>query len=142
LIGMQKVVVVDDDADTRELLAMRLGVAGFEIHTAEDGADALNVISECRPDVVVLDWMMPKVDGLQVARQLHAQGVSPGVPVIMLTARSQGSDIRLGRGAGVTDYLVKPFSVREVVARVEARARARQQAAAADGAGVSLGFAG
>jgi DNA-binding response OmpR family regulator len=114
-----KVLIVDDDPDIRDLLSFSFGVAGFEIHTALDGRAALDVVEAHRPDLVVLDWMMPELDGLEVCRLLRSFERDEHLPVVMLSARTSAQDKRAGEAAGVTEYVTKPFSPRDLVRRCE-----------------------
>jgi two-component system phosphate regulon response regulator PhoB len=121
---MPTILVADDDPDIRELLAFRLHVAGFAVHTADDGEAALAAAQEVQPDLVLLDWMMPRFSGLEVCRELRSRSELAGLPVIMLSAKAHRSDLELGLAAGVDDYITKPFSPREALRRVyEALAR-------------------
>jgi len=112
------VLVADDDPDIRELVVLKLESAGFEVRTANDGHEALAATMAEPPALVVLDLMMPKIDGIEVCRQLRANPATSSTPVLMLTALAQASDVELGVAVGADDYLVKPFSPRELLARV------------------------
>ncbi len=116
-----RVLVAEDDRAIREALVLALELEGHEVEAVIDGAQALKTVSEHEPDVVVLDWMMPMVDGLTVCRRLRAGG--SGVPILMLTARTEISDRVSGLDAGADDYLAKPFSLDELLARVRALLR-------------------
>jgi two-component system phosphate regulon response regulator PhoB len=113
------VLVAEDDADIRALVARTLTRAGNRVVEAADGEQALRLALELRPDLVVLDGAMPRVDGFEVARQLQRQ-LGGRLPVIMLTARSHEREVVEGLAAGALDYLVKPFSPADLVARVRA----------------------
>ena len=113
------ILVVDDDRKTLELLRLYLERAGFVVRTAHDGPAALEQVAQEPPDLVVLDLMLPRVDGLDVCHELRRQ-TSPAVPIIMLTARTTEEDKLLGLDTGADDYVTKPFSPRELVARVKA----------------------
>lgn len=115
---MPSVLVVDDEPDVRSSLEGGLTFEGYDVTTAADGGRALGLLAESRPDVVVLDLMMPYVDGLEVCRRIRAKGYD--VPVLLLTARDATEDRVTGLDAGADDYLVKPFSPRELLARVRA----------------------
>jgi two-component system phosphate regulon response regulator PhoB len=115
-----RVLVVDDDDDIRELIRWKLRASGYDVEAAADGEAALAAAAETRPDLVVLDWMMPRLSGLEVCRALRDDPATAGVPVILLTAKAQEADIERGFAAGADDYVVKPFSPREVLSRVEA----------------------
>ena len=113
------VLVVDDEPTIVEVVARYLERAGFETHEAADGPEALRIAGEHRPDLVVLDLMLPGIDGLEVMRQLHERA-GPRIAVILLTARGEESDRLVGLRDGADDYVVKPFSPKELVARAEA----------------------
>src|SRR3954467_10770470 len=113
-----RLLVVEDEPNIRELLSTSLRFAGFEVHTAEDGASALKLAESERPDLLVLDVMLPDMDGFSVTRRLRDQGRS--VPVVFLTARDGNEDKVTGLTVGGDDYVTKPFSLEEVVARIRA----------------------
>jgi len=117
---MTSILVVDDDQDIRELVAFKLEQLGFEVHAESDGETGLAAVMQLQPDLVLLDWMMPKLTGVEVCRMLREGSDSSAVPVILLTARAQEADIERGFAAGADDYIVKPFSPRELASRVEA----------------------
>jgi DNA-binding response OmpR family regulator len=117
------ILAADDDEDILELVAFRLGRSGYTVVQARDGEEALQLATEHRPDVAVLDVGMPKLDGLEVARRLRAQAETSTIPIILLTASVQESDVERGFAAGATDYVRKPFSPMELVARVQAALR-------------------
>ncbi|MGH2779162.1 MAG: response regulator transcription factor, partial [Actinomycetota bacterium] len=112
---MSTVLVVEDDPDVRELIARKLAQAGFEVHTREDGQAGLEATSEVAPDIVLLDIMMPRLDGIEVCRRMRAEPSTASVPVIMLTAKAQEADVDRGFGVGADDYIIKPFSPRELL---------------------------
>jgi DNA-binding response OmpR family regulator len=114
-----KVLVVDDEQTIREIVGRYMERAGFEASTAADGPEALQLAEEQRPDLVVLDLMLPGIDGIEVMRRLRERPGAP-VAVILLTARGEESDRLVGLRRGADDYVVKPFSPAELVARVEA----------------------
>jgi two-component system, OmpR family, response regulator ResD len=113
------VLVVDDEPTIVEVVARYMERAGFDTYEAADGPAALQLAAEHRPDLVVLDLMLPGIDGLEVMRQLH-EGAGPRIAVILLTARGEESDRLVGLRDGADDYVVKPFSPKELVARAEA----------------------
>jgi two-component system response regulator MprA len=115
------VLLAEDDRAVREALVRALELEGHEVQAVNDGAAALAAVARDRPDVVILDWMMPVLDGLSVCRQLRAAG--DRLPVLILTARTDVSDRVAGLDAGADDYLPKPFSLDELVARVRALLR-------------------
>ncbi|MGH2830009.1 MAG: response regulator transcription factor [Actinomycetota bacterium] len=116
-----RILVVDDDRKLRDMLRRALEGAGFEVDTAEDGGRALAAVSVRAPDAIVLDVLMPGVDGLGVARRLRERGDL--TPILMLTARDSVPDRVQGLDAGADDYLVKPFSIEELLARLRALLR-------------------
>jgi DNA-binding response OmpR family regulator len=115
---MASVVVVEDDDDIRLLIVRRLERAGHEVRAAADGIEGLDLIKEQKPELVVLDWMMPRLDGLGVAEKLAADG-SARPRILMLTARNQQADIDRALAAGVDDFLVKPFLAPDLLAAVD-----------------------
>jgi DNA-binding response OmpR family regulator len=119
--GDQPVILAaDDDEDILQLVAFRLGRSGYRVLQAHDGEQALALAMEHEPDLAVLDVMMPKMDGFEVARRLRAAEATKSIPIIMLTARAQDSDVQGGFDAGANDYLRKPFSPKELRMRVQA----------------------
>ncbi|HET8604140.1 MAG TPA: response regulator [Marmoricola sp.] len=117
---MARIVIADDDADIRELVVFKLRHGGHEVIPVGDGAAAVEACRSEKPDLVILDVMMPGMSGLEAARALREDEVLGGLPIIMLTARAQESDIDQGFQAGADDYIVKPFSPRELASRVDA----------------------
>jgi two-component system response regulator ResD len=113
------VLVVDDEPTILDVVGRYMERAGYETHRAADGQEALRLAAEHRPDLVVLDLMLPGIDGIEVMRQLHEQP-GPRIAVILLTARGEESDRLVGLRQGADDYVVKPFSPAELVARVDA----------------------
>lgn len=130
------VLIVDDEPTISEALAARFRGEGFDVVVAADGPSAVEVCVRARPDVVVLDVMLPGFDGLEVCRRIQAERP---VPVLMLTAKSDETDLLVGLGVGADDYLSKPFSMREVVARVHALLRRADRNADVEPALTSLG---
>jgi two-component system, OmpR family, alkaline phosphatase synthesis response regulator PhoP len=120
-----RLVLVDDDANLRHTLGYTLRQEGFEVFAAEDGERGVEAFRQHRPDVVVLDLMLPSIDGFEVCRRIRRES---DVPIIMLTARDTEVDKVVGLELGADDYLVKPFSPRELVARVRALMRRRRPA--------------
>ena len=114
-----KILVVDDDELLRDLLEFKLRSRGYEVELAEDGEAALEAASASPPDLIVLDGMMPGLDGFQVLQRLSDSGATREVPVIMLTARRQEQDVVAGLSLGAQDYLVKPFLPDELVLRIQ-----------------------
>jgi DNA-binding response OmpR family regulator len=117
------ILIVDDEPSIREIVSVYLERAGYTVITASDGLTAMEILTEETPALVVLDLMLPEVDGYEITRHLRAHG---DVPIIMLTARRQETDRILGLEMGADDYVVKPFSPRELVSRVKAVLRRAQ----------------
>ena len=115
------VLVVEDDRAVRDAVERALEFEGYEVTTARDGAEALSMVLNSEPDVIVLDVMMPHVDGLETCRRIRARGIS--TPILMLTARREVSDRVAGLDAGADDYMVKPFALEELLARLRALLR-------------------
>jgi two-component system phosphate regulon response regulator PhoB len=116
---MSTVLLAEDDPDIRHLVSARLRRSGFEVVETGDGDAALAATRRSRPDLVLLDLRMPRLDGLDVLRALRADPATARLPVLILTARTRPLDVEPGRDAGVTGYIVKPFSPGELVRRVE-----------------------
>lgn len=114
------VLAADDDEDILELIAFRLERSGYTVVRARDGEEALTVARETKPDLAVLDVMMPKLDGFELTRRLRADEATSKMPIILLTARAQDADVQTGFEAGADDYIRKPFSPQELRARVQA----------------------
>ena len=114
------VLVADDDDDIRSLVIFRLERSGYRTVVARDGDEALAVALERRPDLAVLDVMMPKLDGYEVIRRLRKEDATRAMPVILLSARVQDADVARGFESGADDYIRKPFSPQELCARVQA----------------------
>ena len=117
---MKKILVVEDEEDIRELVVFKLSSAGYDVSTACDGEEGLEKARAVRPDLVLLDWMMPRLNGLDTAVALRADPELAAIPLIVLTAKSQERDIERGFSAGIDDYIVKPFSPKELLSRIEA----------------------
>ena len=116
---MPVALVVDDDPDIRGVLEYVLDRAGFEVHMESDGVAGLTAALDVRPDVVLLDWMMPLMSGVDVCRALRSHVHLQSMAVILLTAKAQESDIQLGFAAGADSYIAKPFSPRLLVSQVQ-----------------------
>jgi two-component system, OmpR family, phosphate regulon response regulator PhoB len=117
---MSKILVVDDEPDMVELLAMQLQREGHEVLSVDDGFSVIPAAVQHEPDLILLDWMLPGIDGLQVQRRLRVDTRTRHIPIIMLTARAQPRDRIAGLEIGADDFITKPFSPREVVLRVAA----------------------
>jgi two-component system phosphate regulon response regulator PhoB len=115
----QKILVVDDEPEAVELVEFNLKGAGFDVATASDGAEALRQASRLQPSLIILDVMMPEIDGLEVCKLLRRAPATSSIPILMLTARASEVDRVLGLELGADDYVVKPFSPRELVLRVK-----------------------
>ena len=117
---MQRILIVEDEQDIADLIAFNLKRSGFDVSQAHDGIDGLETALRERPDLIVLDLMLPGRDGYSVFRELRRDPRTVGIPVIMLTARAQTEDRIQGLEAGADDYLTKPFSPKELILRVQA----------------------
>src|SRR5256885_15350156 len=116
---MERVLIVDDDPDIQRLVSYNLTQAGFEVVTAETGRQALESVQKRQPDLIILDLMLPDVDGMEVCRTLRQREDSRRIPIVMLTARGEEIDRVIGFELGADDYVMKPFSPRELVLRVK-----------------------
>ncbi|SIT78627.1 two component transcriptional regulator, winged helix family [Yoonia rosea] len=117
------VLVVEDEAAQREVLGYNLEAEGFRVTRAENGEEGLLCVAEDAPDVIVLDWMMPNLSGIEVCRRLKISHETRAIPIIMLSARAEEVDKVRGLETGADDYVVKPYSVSELMARVRAQLR-------------------
>jgi two-component system response regulator MtrA len=115
-----RILVADDDVDIRELVEFKLSTMGHDIVAVGDGAAAIDACMAEKPDLAVLDVMMPGVSGLDAIRAIRAEPALADLPVILLTARAQESDVETGFDSGADDYITKPFSPRELASRVQA----------------------
>lgn len=118
-----QVLLVEDEPAQREVLAYNLEAEGFGVAKAETGDDALIMVDETQPDVIILDWMLPGVSGIEICRRLKSNTDTRKIPVIMLTARSEEADRVRGLETGADDYVIKPYSVIELMARVRTQLR-------------------
>jgi DNA-binding response OmpR family regulator len=116
---MERVLIVDDDPDIQRLVSYNLSIAGFQVTTASSGRTALETVQKHPPDLIILDIMMPDIDGMEVCRTLRQRENSRRIPIIMLTARGEEIDRVVGFELGADDYVMKPFSPRELVLRVK-----------------------
>ncbi|WP_298291265.1 phosphate regulon transcriptional regulator PhoB [uncultured Litoreibacter sp.] len=123
------VLVVEDDPSQREVLAYNIRAEGYVVLTAENGDEALISIKDDQPDLIVLDWMLPNVSGIEVCRQIKKDAGLAKTPVIMLSARSEEDDRVRGLETGADDYIVKPYSVAELLARIRTQLRRTRPAA-------------
>lgn len=122
----KRILVVEDETSIREMVAFSLRKADMEVTQAADVHEALIAISDASPDLILLDWMLPGTTGLDLARRLRREERTAGMPIIMLTARGEEADRVNGLEAGVDDYVVKPFSTPELIARIKAVLRRSQ----------------
>ena len=115
---MQKILIVEDEQPIRKLLEYNLKLSGYDTISAADGEVAIELVQREQPDLIVLDLMLPKLDGIEVCKRLRSEGIN--IPIIMLTAKGDEFDKVLGLEIGADDYMTKPFSPREVTARIKA----------------------
>jgi DNA-binding response OmpR family regulator len=125
---MTSVLVVDDDPDVCDLVTYKLEQSGFEVRRASDGDEAMREVAKRVPDLVLLDIMMPGISGLEVLERWRSDHATASIPVVLLTAKAQENDVERGFELGADDYVVKPFSPRELVRRVTAVLSRRQSA--------------
>lgn len=118
-----KVLLVEDEPAQREVLSYNLKSEGFDVLTAADGDEAMLLVAEEAPDIIVLDWMLPGISGIEICRRLKSKPETRAIPVLMLSARSEEVDRVRGLETGADDYVVKPYSVLELMARVRAQLR-------------------
>jgi len=130
------ILIVEDDDDIRELVSHSLSREGFSVRGAPTGIEALNSVKSASPDLIILDLMLPDIDGLEVCRRLKADVSTQTIPIVMLTAKTEDTDIVVGLELGADDYVTKPFSPRVLVARLKNVLRRRE--AAADKAGEEI----
>ncbi len=120
VLKTERIVVIEDEADILEVIAYNLKREGYEVVTSTSGEDGLEKIERTKPHLVVLDLMLPEVDGIELCKKLKSDPLTQSIPVIMVTAKGEESDVVLGLGVGADDYVTKPFSPRELTARVKA----------------------
>ena len=133
-----QILLVEDEPAQREILAYNLESEGFDVRRAENGEEAILLVAEALPDLIILDWMMPLLSGIEVCRQLKTREDTRNIPVIMLSARSEEVDTVRGLETGADDYVVKPYSMRELMARVRTQLRRVRPASS----GAALSYAG
>jgi two-component system phosphate regulon response regulator PhoB len=119
----RRILIVEDDRAIRDMLLFNLDRAGFQVLPAENGREARAAIADTQPDLILMDWMLPDVSGLELTRQLKRDPVTRDIPVIMVTARVDEDDRVAGLDGGADDYIVKPFAPRELLARIRAQLR-------------------
>ena len=117
---MARILIVEDEPDVLLLLENRVRGAGHDVVSATNGEEGLTLVSTEKPQLVVLDWMMPRRDGIEVCEEIRRSDPDHGIKVLMLTARSQQSDVDRAMAAGADDYIVKPFSSRDLIERISA----------------------
>jgi two-component system phosphate regulon response regulator PhoB len=118
-VAPARVLIVDDDPDIRALVTYRLTASGYDVIAADDGEAGLAAARQHAPDLVLVDWMMPRLTGVELCTRLRADPATAGIPVVLLTARTDDVAMRGGREAGIDEYITKPFSPRELAARVD-----------------------
>ena len=128
----ERILVIEDEADLREVMAYNLRREGYRVATAANGADGLAGVQAQKPDLILLDLMLPDLGGLEVCRRVRQDTSLAGTPIIMVTAKGEETDVVVGLGVGADDYVTKPFSVKELVARVGAVLRRGGHAAEED----------
>lgn len=116
----EKILVIEDEADILEVIEYNLTREGYKVLTSKDGEQGLAKVLGENPDLVLLDLMLPGLDGIEICKRLKQDPVSRGTPIIIVTAKGEESDIVLGLGVGADDYIIKPFSPKELIARVKA----------------------
>lgn len=118
-----KVLLVEDEPAQREVLSYNLKSEGFDVVTAADGEEAMLLVEEETPDIIVLDWMLPRISGIEICRRIKSKPQTRSIPILMLSARSEEVDRVRGLETGADDYVVKPYSVLELMARVRSQLR-------------------
>lgn len=131
-----QVLLVEDEPAQREMLAYNLEAEGYDVRSADNGEEAMLLIDEAAPDLIILDWMMPLLSGIEVCRRVKTRTETKDIPVIMLSARSEEVDAVRGLDTGADDYIVKPYNLRELMARVRTQLRRVRPAAS----GLMLAF--
>ncbi len=119
-----RILLVEDDPKLSKFIASELGLEGYQVTVANNGIDGLAIAREAQPDLIILDWMLPEISGLDICTRLRKTGIQ--IPIIMLTAKDEVPDRVTGLNAGADDYLTKPFSIEELLARIKARLRRLQ----------------
>ena len=132
-LPQKRILVVEDDKNILDLILMRLGIAGYGASLARDGAEALESIRLSRPDAVILDIGLPKLDGLDVLRQLRAKSTTAALPILVLTARNSPEDVKTALALGAHDFMTKPFDHAQLLARLSRLLRARSKPPQAGG---------
>lgn len=138
-MAKQSILVVEDEEDIRELISYNLAREGFKVSSVASGEAALKAVKTALPDLVLLDLMLPGLDGLEICRQIRAHAASSRVPVLMVTAKGEEADVVTGLELGADDYIVKPFSPRVLLARVRAALRRSDAPKIDPGATITIG---
>jgi two-component system phosphate regulon response regulator PhoB len=131
-VDQMQVLLVEDEPAQREVLAYNLEAEGYSVRRAENGEEAMILIDEAAPDLIILDWMMPLLSGIEVCRRVKSKPETRAIPVIMLSARSEEVDAVRGLDTGADDYVIKPYNLRELMARVRNQLRRTRPAASGD----------
>lgn len=126
--GKALILVVEDEPAQQQVLTYNLRAQGYDAISAHDGTEAMLLVAEEEPDLIVLDWMLPEISGIEICRRLKSDRATRAIPVIMLSARSEEGDKVRGLETGADDYVVKPYSVAELIARIGANLRRKQGA--------------
>ena len=137
-MSRNRILIVDDEPAIREMVAVALELADFDVLEAENAQRGHEIIVDERPDLVLLDWMLPSVTGIELARRLKRDETTNEIPIIMLTAKSEEDNKIQGLDVGADDYITKPFSTRELISRIKAVLRRASSTAADNDAGVAL----
>jgi len=137
-MAKDRILVVDDEEDILELLRFNLTREGYQVRSASTGEEALSLARAEHPDLILLDLMLPGIDGLEVARRLKGDPLTRGMPIVMLTAKGEESDIVTGLQLGAEDYITKPFSRKVLVARLRAVLRRKEEKAADETASLKV----
>jgi two-component system alkaline phosphatase synthesis response regulator PhoP len=133
------ILIVDDEEDIRELITYNLQKEGFEVTAVESGEQALSEVKNHAPHLVILDLMLPGMDGLEICRLMKSSSRTAGIPIVMLTAKGEEADVVTGLEVGADDYVTKPFSPRVLIARIKAVLRRRRQSVPADDEMIAAG---
>ncbi|MDG1354113.1 MAG: phosphate regulon transcriptional regulator PhoB [Sulfitobacter sp.] len=131
-VSQMQVLLVEDEPAQREVLAYNLEAEGYAVRRAENGEEAMMLIDEAAPDLIILDWMMPLMSGIEVCRRVKSRAETREIPVIMLSARSEEVDAVRGLDTGADDYVIKPYNLRELMARVRGQLRRVRPAASGE----------
>jgi two-component system, OmpR family, alkaline phosphatase synthesis response regulator PhoP len=119
-MSSEKIVVIEDESDILEVISYNLEREGFKVFSAGDGLKGVQIVRDEGPDLIILDLMLPGIDGIEVCRRLKSDSLTSPIPIMMVTAKGEESDVVLGLGIGADDYITKPFSTKELIARAKA----------------------